>query len=150
MNVPDRTTESKAITMIPTGHKVKIPNTLSYPLGTKAIFEALEGVPQIDSLLVDFWFWNRQRHPLISLRPYRVLSVSYWHAAENALYRKSYIEAGLFDPCWRITVEPVPRSLRHSVQTKLLAESAAGHETLADRQPRHGRQNWWSQSHFSF
>ena len=80
-------------------------------------------MPQIDSLVVDFWFLKRQRHPLIPLRQYRVLSVSYWHAAVNTLYRKFYIEAGRFDPGWRITVEPVPRSLRHTVQTKLLSEA---------------------------
>ena len=41
--------------MIPTGFKSSIPKNLSYPLGAKAISEALEGVPQMGSLVVDFY-----------------------------------------------------------------------------------------------
>jgi len=78
-------------------------------------------VPQTGSLFVDFYFWNRERRN-VPVRPYRVLSVSYWHTGLNTLYRKFHVEAGEFDAGWRITVEPVPRSLRHAVQSKLLVE----------------------------
>ncbi|HXN49069.1 MAG TPA: hypothetical protein VN893_20625 [Bryobacteraceae bacterium] len=109
--------------MIPTGYRTKIPSTLSYPLGAEAISEALEGVPQTGFLVVDFWYWNRQRLVPIFSQPYRVLSVSYWQAPLNTVYRKLYIESGRFEPGWKITVEPVPRRLRHTVQTRLLTEA---------------------------
>ena len=112
-----------AATVIPTGHKSKIPSTLSYPLGAKAISEALEGVPQTGSLVVDFWYWNRQRYVPIFPQPYRVLSVRYRHAPLDGVYREWCIESGRFDPDWKITVEPVARHLRHAVQSKLLTEA---------------------------
>jgi hypothetical protein len=122
--VPDGLPQSTDVPIIPTGLKVKIPKTLSYPLGAQAISEALQGVPQIGSLLVDFWYMNRMQWKLpIPLQPYRVLSVSYWSASIKPAYRRFYIEAGQFDAGWRITVEPVPRSLRQSIQGKLLAEA---------------------------
>lgn len=74
-------------------------------------------------LFVDFWFWNGQRWDFVGPRPHRVLSVSYSNDAVNPLYRKFYIEAGRYDPGWRITVEPVPRRLRHTVQSMLLTEA---------------------------
>ena len=126
-SVPERAAKSQAMTIIPTGYKAKLPNTLSYPLGAQAISEALEGVSQIGVLVVDFWFSNRSRKDwelLIPPQPCRVLSVSYWHAAVNPYrYRNVDIEAGCFEPSWRIRVEPVPRPLRHTVQTKLLTEA---------------------------
>jgi hypothetical protein len=108
--------------MIPTGHRTKIPKILSYPLGAKAISEALEGVPQTGSLTVDFFFYNSEwrNRPDPALR-YRVLSVSYWHV--DQLMRKFSYADGHFDASWRITVEPVPRNLRQTVQLKLLQDA---------------------------
>ena len=117
------TLRAEAMTMIPTGYKIKIPKTLSYPLGAKAISEALEGVPQIGSLLVDFYFWNYEPVPLLRHRPYYVLSASYSDALLNPLYRKFYVLSGQFESGWRITVGTVPRHLRHAIQLKLLAEA---------------------------
>jgi len=92
VELPNFGSEPESVAIIPTGYKVKLPKSLSYPL---------EGVPQTGSLLVDFWFWNRQRlHLHIPPQPYRVLSVSYWHTAVNNLYRKFYMVAGRFDPGW--------------------------------------------------
>src|ERR1700690_3437986 len=110
-----------AVAMIPTGYKSKIPSTLSYPLGAKTISEALEGVPQTDSLVVEFWFWNRQRIVPIFRQPYRVLGVRYSPTPLNTVYQ-NYC-AGRLDPGWIITVEPVPRSFRHEVRAKLLTEA---------------------------
>ncbi|HEX3742882.1 MAG TPA: hypothetical protein VHW09_03095 [Bryobacteraceae bacterium] len=52
MNVPDNASESKTVPLIPTGNRVKLPQALSYPLGAKAISEALEAAPQTGSLRV--------------------------------------------------------------------------------------------------
>ncbi len=115
--------QPEAVTMIPTWYRANLPKTLSYPLGAKVISEALEGVPQTGSLVVEFYFWNKKRRSLSGVpQPYRVLSVSYWHDGFSPLHRKVLV-SGRSDPGWIITVEPAPRSLRHAIQSKLLTEA---------------------------
>jgi len=58
--------------IIPTQHKSKIPHTLSYPIGAKAISEALWGVPQFPELTVHFSFWNRLARHHETATPYCV------------------------------------------------------------------------------
>lgn len=89
--------------MIPTGYKSQIPKTHSYPLGAKAISDALVGVPQWPLLKINFSRkgFVRDRWPESSLE---VLSICY---------------AG----SWEIYVNPVPRPLKHEVQVKLIAEA---------------------------
>ncbi len=97
--------------MIPTGYKKEIPRTHSYPLGAKAISEALAGVPQFDLLRINFSFgWKGFAKDRVPGAPYKVLIVNY--------YGPSGSLSG-----WNIYVRPVPRVLKHEIQTKLLTEA---------------------------
>lgn len=94
--------------MIPTGYKSEIPKTHSYPLGAKAISEALAGVPQWDHLKIDFsFFWGFAKDRIPGV-PYQVFTVAY---------------SGYREPEWTIWVCPVLRTLKHEIQTKLIAEA---------------------------
>ncbi len=95
--------------MIPTRYKSKIPSTVSYPLGAKAISDALTGVPQEELLTIEFWFWKFARHG--THVPYPVLRAKY---SGESRYNVAQ---------WTIRVDAVPRALRHVVQGKLTAEA---------------------------
>ena len=95
--------------MIPTGYRTKIPKTLSYPLGAKAISDALIDVPQRELLKVIFSFWKVFAKDRVPGAPYRVLSAS-------------YLGPGPLSG-WTIYVHPVPRPLRHVIQSKLILEA---------------------------
>lgn len=96
--------------MIPTGRKSKIPKTHSYPLGAKALSDALVGVPQWDYLKINFCrTWQGFAKSRIPCAPYVVLSVSY--------------DGYGYGLGWTMQVSPVPRLLKHKVQVKLIAEA---------------------------
>lgn len=98
--------------MIPTGYKDEIPKTHSYPLGAKAISDALAGVPQFDLLKINFSFgWKGFAKDRVPGAPYRVLEAGYTGPGLPLL-------SG-----WTIHVRPVPRALKHEIQTRLLAEA---------------------------
>src|SRR5689334_7222847 len=111
------------MTMIPTGHRAKIPHTLSYPLGAKAISEALEGVPQFDELTVDFRFSNQLARLHGTATPYRVIQAQFSgplrsFSASTIMHEKTHRF-----PRWTIRIDAVPRPLRHMIQGKLLVEA---------------------------
>jgi hypothetical protein len=85
---------------------------LSYPLGAKAVSIALDGVPQIDSLTINFSKPNERWYP--RGRPYPVLSARYGSPFSKV---PSVLDG------WTVTVEAVARSVRHNVQGKLLAQA---------------------------
>jgi hypothetical protein len=98
--------------VIPTGYKHEIPKTHSYPLGAKAISDELAGVPQFESLKINFSFgWKGFAKDRVPGAPYIVLEVGYSGPGNSSL-------SG-----WTIHVRPVPRTLKHEIQTKLLAEA---------------------------
>jgi len=108
--------------IIPTRHKSKIPHTLSYPVGAKAISDALRGVPQFDQLIVHFRFWNQlARHHGTSI-PYEVIGALY-SGPLRFLSGSRSIEEQSHDPRWVISVHAVPRSIRHEIQAKVVAEA---------------------------
>lgn len=94
--------------MIPTGYKDQIPKTHSYPLGAKAISDALAGVPQFDLLKINF-FRTWQGFAKNRASTYVLLIVSY--------------DGYGFSLGWTIQVSPVPRPLKHEAQVKLIAEA---------------------------
>lgn len=110
--------------IIPTRRKAKIPHNLSYSIGAKAISEALIGVPQFGALAVEFVYWGQfaHRHRTSDLHHvlYHVMEVVYsgpvrFHSASKNI-------EGI-RPRWTITVHAVPRTLRHCIQCKLVAEA---------------------------
>lgn len=62
---------------IPTRYKAKIPRTLSYPIGAKAISDALLGVPQFNELNVEFFYHNQWADHHGTATPYQVLHAHY-------------------------------------------------------------------------
>jgi len=97
--------------VIPTGYKTRIPKTLSYPLGAKAISDALIDVPQRDLLKIIFWFYKGFARDRVVGAPYRVLSASYSGSTSLSL-------AG-----WTVEVRAVPRPLKHVIQGKLITDA---------------------------
>lgn len=95
--------------MIPTAYKTKIPKTHSYPLGAKAISDALVGISQQALLKIEFRFYKGFAKDRVPGTPYRALEVS-------------YSGSGPFSG-WRIVVHAVPRPLRHVIQGKLVADA---------------------------
>ena len=110
------------IKIIPTSYRAKIPKTLSYPLGAKTISEALAGVPQFDYLNINFRRSRLAGHPATKI-PYQVMEARYSGPSHSFSASKSMIEKGYYSPTWEITVLTVPRSLRHLLQGKLVAEA---------------------------
>ena len=97
--------------MIPTGHKKKIPSTHSYPLGAKAISDALIDVPQRELPKINFDFYTGFAKDRVPGAPYRVLSASYSGSTFLSL-------AG-----WIVEVHAVPRPLKHVIPGKLIADA---------------------------
>lgn len=92
--------------MFPTRVKVRISHALSYPATAKEISEALADVPQACVLTISFF--DHYRRMKDRGRPYRVLEVWYGHKPGPSLERQ-----------WEIQVRPVPRNLRHAVNSLL-------------------------------
>ena len=109
--------------MIPTRIRSKIPNVLSYPLGAKAISDALAGVPQFDALAIDFWFYRPNFRAWSSATAFPVLSASYSNFPPNVFTPRDWVENGHSCVEWRVRVEAVPRTLRHQIAMKLTTEA---------------------------
>ena len=71
-------------TVIPTAWKHKIPHSLSYPIGSEAISQALIGVPQFDELSLDFTFWRRLARNPEAVAPFGILDAGY--SGTDAIY----------------------------------------------------------------
>jgi hypothetical protein len=93
--------------VFPTRSRIRISQTLSYPLTAKEISEALADVPQAGALSIDFYHYQRMKD---RGNPYPVLSV---HYAFNSAQEQD----------WSVQVRPVPRNLRHSVNELLRAQA---------------------------
>jgi hypothetical protein len=107
--------------IIPTRPKWKIPRTVSYPIGSKMISDALTGVPQFDQLTLEFRFpeWCSRNHG--TAKPYPVLDAVYsgplrYFSSPRTI---DHDDAGQ----WMISVYAVPRSLRHLIQTRIVREA---------------------------
>jgi len=98
--------------VIPTGYKHEIPKTHSYPLGAKAISNALTGVPQFDLLQINFSsVWKGFAKDRVADAPHEVLAVNY-HGPRVTLMSG-----------WTIYVRPVPRIRKHEIKSKLITEA---------------------------
>jgi hypothetical protein len=111
------------IFVIPTRSKSRIPQTHSYPLGAKAISEALIDVPQRELLKIEFHFYKHLVKDRATGVPYPALRVSYSGPTHFFSASKSMAEMGYYDARWAIRVHAVPRPLKHVIQGKLIAEA---------------------------
>jgi hypothetical protein len=130
--------------IIPTRHKSKIPHTFSYPVGAKAISDALRGSPQFDRLIVDFYFNNQLARQHGTSIPYAVIDALY-SGSIRFFSASRTIEEQSCDPRRMIAVHAIPRSLRHVIQAKVLVEALpairswlVANPHASDREGSHG------------
>ena len=108
--------------IIPTRYKSKIPHTLSYPVGAEDISDALRGLPQFDQVNLRFSFLKRTASPRRTAKLYPVIGVLYSGPRRHFSASRTVAEQSQ-DRRWTISVNAVPRSLRHEIQAKILAEA---------------------------
>jgi len=125
--------------MIPTRLKAKIPHSLSYPIGAKTISDALAGVPQFDSLMIQFRWRRHGLGKRYSWRPgsgksFPVVSVSYSNFRPGRFFPEDMIER-YFGAKWEIFVEAVPRELSAKVRAKLVDEALPRVRKWLDESP---------------
>ncbi len=105
--------------VIPTLSRSKIARNLSYPVGAEAISTALASVPQLAELRLLFYS-SKFRSPLRTNR-FEFLRVEYLNGARSG---EKWPISNLFDrppqSRWEISVQPVPRILRHPIREYIL------------------------------
>lgn len=105
--------------MIPTKYRTKIPQSLSYPIGTELLTEALADVPQLEHLTVSFFHMIRAHK---KLHPFPVIEVRYRNFNITLGTPEEFIARGMYDETWELTVRAVPREQKFVVKQLLLAE----------------------------
>src|SRR6266566_2080298 len=113
----EKITEYKTL---PTLWKERLPHYLSYPLGAQKISEALAGVTESPNIGLHFSNHSKQDHG--TQRPYAVLEGGYRRMPRSFSESNMFIEQGWNDPKWSVTVQAVPRELKHDIQLLLLKE----------------------------
>ena len=103
---------------LPTLYKARLPRLLSYPLGAQKISEALAGVTESPNIGLHFSNHSKQNHG--TQRPYAVLEGGYRRMPRSFSESNMFIEQGWNDPKWTVTVQAVPRELKHDIQLLLL------------------------------
>lgn len=113
--------------MIPTRLKAKLPRHLSYPIGAKAISEALADAPHVGPLSVTFWdqaVWpaSEFRRLLSERLPYKIMEAVYQPASKPGISAShSMIERGWYYEKWELRVYSVLSEFRHAAN-RLLRE----------------------------
>jgi hypothetical protein len=105
--------------IFPTSSRSKHSKEVSYPIGAEALSHALEGVPQHDRIVCDFYGGGQHDHGKPQLY---VLNVRYEKHARRFSDSGSALERGVFDPHWKISVFGVPRQLRGAIKVLLLEQ----------------------------
>ena len=100
--------------VIPTMSKAKISHLLSYPVGAETITRALDGVPQLKQMALQFHEGSDYR--LRSGR-YEFFRVEYLRDVEPLNEYPVYLFRRPLQYRWEILVQPVPRVKRHQIKT---------------------------------
>jgi hypothetical protein len=106
--------------LIPTRYKVKIPQVLSYPIGSSAISKALSGIQQYGQMILRFYYWTD-----LHLRNgrYEFIRVEYTNHSEG----REWTRLGLYQRTeqyrYEIVVQPVPKVFRNRVSGLIVAEA---------------------------
>ncbi len=105
--------------MIPTQYKSKLPKHLSYPIGSEAISEALEGAPHVEDLSIWFsdisvWPHLEFRRLLVEKLPYKIIVAEFQPAHRSGLE--------WWDYKWELHVCPVLREFRPLAHSLLIEE----------------------------
>jgi hypothetical protein len=118
--------------------KSKIPRTESYPLKASEVPETLLTVPQAKLLEIRFWRyvrirdWDRKVWPLVTL--------TYSRRRVGTSTSNDWIAEGWLGPSWQLTISPVPKTMRHVINSLLVAEALPKLKAwLEARKDLHGR-----------
>jgi hypothetical protein len=105
--------------IFPTSSRSKHSKEVSYPIGAEALSKALDGLPQHDRIVCDFYGGGQHDHGKPQLY---VLNARYEKQARRFSDAGSALERGVFDPHWKISVFAVPRQLRGEIKSLLIEQ----------------------------
>ncbi len=105
---------------LPTRHRKRLPRSLSYPLGAKAISEALAPVPQFGLLSITFT-WHDEGGIRLQAQSTKTLHVEY-HRND---YSKLYSAPRFRETTWKLAVHAVRAEDSAKVRSLLLGEGLA-------------------------
>lgn len=112
--------------VIPTISKADVSKDLSFPIGAEALSRGLEGVPQFDSLKIQFVGQKEQRRQLSAgQRPgeaLRLVTVEYRRRPLNISTGTDLRAGGRNDDLWTLLVSPVARRNRYDIKQLLVSE----------------------------
>ncbi|MBU6952209.1 hypothetical protein [Hahella sp. HN01] len=119
---------SLAVNQIPTQLRYKIPKDHAFPLNSKALSEALIDVPQYSELSAIFRFGDEYslssyRYKLRMQEPVTILKATYSRLRTRHSSPNKFIEQGLYEPKWTITLTALPKEYL-SISSSLLKEEA--------------------------
>jgi hypothetical protein len=124
--------------MFPVKSKRKIPHTESYPLKASEISAVLLDVPQSEFLQLAFRRYSRIRDRGRKTLP--VLAITYARSRPAISTPNASIEGGGLGPTWEIEVRPVPKVMRHAINSILISEALPKlRDWLVARKDLHGR-----------
>ncbi|SEF71081.1 hypothetical protein SAMN05421819_0903 [Bryocella elongata] len=109
-----------ATELIPTRYRTKIPERLSYPVGAKALSDALLGINQFDQLILRFYYWNDFR---LRSGKYEFIRIEYRNRSESTEWTRHGLYNRYEQYRGEIVVQPVPRTLRNRVNTLVTKEA---------------------------
>lgn len=137
--------------MIPTTYKSRLPHTLSYPVGARAVSEGLKGVPQESALSIGFYgqptvFASEFKRLRDGNSPYPIFTAAYRHIQPGLSASNQFVAGGWYEEAWELKVYPVPRALKSLARRALLSEGLplVGRWLAAERTPawRYGRRHF--------
>lgn len=117
---------SPPIKVIPTISKADVSKDLAFPIGAEALSRGLAGVPQFDSLKIQFVGLKELRRPLTEKpkpgEALRLIAVEYRRRPLNISSGTDNRGTGRTDDLWTLLVSPVARRNRYDIKQLLVSE----------------------------
>jgi hypothetical protein len=101
--------------------KSKIPRTESYPLKASEVSEALSRVAQAKLLEIRFWRYVRTQDRDRKVWP--LVALTYSRVRVGISTSNDWIAEGWLGPSWQLTISPLPRTMRHAINSLLVGEA---------------------------